>query len=500
MTMKKIFLYMTAGVLAMASCDLDINDNPNYPADSDVTADLLFPAVENSIADCVGDQMFNYAGFFAQYFEQAPTANQYNDLAELNLDEGSDLFVRCYRNLYSGALTDINEILAKTDNTSDAFACAVMRTQAFQLLVDNLSDAPYTEALQGIDNAMPKWDDGQTIYEGVLRELDEAEAKLNNADMTLTDPMLNKDLSQWRGYANALRLRMYLRLIDGGVNAADYTNKVKALVSANKFFTGDVAWDVYSNASGQYNPWYDSYYSLGTINHCAAYPIVSYMRITNDPRIEYALLTSEETGGYVGQIPGAKTTTGDWLGISSGYNNDFVSLVNYKVMRATPIYLFTQSELQFLIAEVQLRFNNNASAAKEAYEAGVMADFALKGIEGAEDFLSSTRTSWDAQSGTTNQLNLIYKQKWVALFMCDHMEAWSEIRRTDVPALSSASAEEIFSDGTVYTPGDMIEPAVNHIVAGGLAKRVPYPSIARSLNPNTPPAKTLNERVFWDVK
>ena len=46
----------------------------------------------------------------------------------------------------------------------------------------------------------------------------------------------------------------------------------------------------------------------------------------------------------------------------------------------------------------------------------------------------------------------------------------------------------------------MIEPAVNYIVGGGLAKRVPYPSIARSLNPNTPTAKTLNEKVFWDVK
>ena len=38
-----------------------------------------------AIADCIGDQMFNYGGFFAQYFEQAPTANQYNKLAELDI-------------------------------------------------------------------------------------------------------------------------------------------------------------------------------------------------------------------------------------------------------------------------------------------------------------------------------------------------------------------------------------------------------------------------------
>ena len=102
--MKKILLFTAvAGLLALSSCDLDINDNPNYPSGSDVTVDLMFPAVENAVADAVGDQMFNYAGFFAQYFEPMPEANQYNDLAELHLDEGSNLFDRCYRSLYAGA-------------------------------------------------------------------------------------------------------------------------------------------------------------------------------------------------------------------------------------------------------------------------------------------------------------------------------------------------------------------------------------------------------------
>lgn len=498
--MKKIFLYITAGALALTSCDLDINEDPNYPSSESITADLVFPSVENYIATCLGDQMFNYGGFFAQYFEQAPTANQYNTLAELNINEGSDLFDRCYRNLYAGALTDIVDIQGKTTNTADLFACAVMRVQAFQLLVDNLSDAPYTEALQASANAQPKWDDGQTVYEGVLAELDAAEKALDGDNMTITDPMLNKNVQQWKGYANALRLRMYLRLVDGGINASDYTNKVKTLVANDEFFAGDVTWDVYSNASGQYNPWFDSYYSLGTINHCAAYPIVSYMRLTNDPRIGYALAVSAQTEGYVGQIPGAKTMTGDWLGISSGYNNGYVSLFNYDVTRDMPIYLFTQSELQFLIAEVQLRFNNDATAAKAAYEAAVKADFASKGAEGADSFLAANRTGWDKQTDNTARLNLIYKQKWVALFMRDHMEAWSEIRRTDVPALSSATAAAIFADGSVYTPGDMINPAVNHIVGGGLAKRVPYPSAARSLNNNTPAVKYLSDRVFWDAK
>ena len=495
--MKKFLLYTVGCLMALTSCDLDINNNPNYPGGESVTSDLIFPAAENSVADVLGDQMFNYAGFFAQYFEQRPEANQYNVLAELQLDESSNLFDRPYILLYSGALQDLNEILSRSDNPSDIYACTVLRAYILTLVVDNIDMAPYKEALQGSANPNPAWEAGQTIYEGVLQEMEDAEKELAGDPMTLTDPMLGKSIDQWKGFANALRMRMYLRLIDGGINAGDYEAKVKALLSKNEFFTGNVAWDVYSNSEGQYNPWYDSRRQLGTMNHVAAYPIATYMVQTNDPRIAYGMVPNVSEGNYVGQIPGAKTMMGDWTG--AAWKNDYVSTINYTSMIAAPIYLFSQSELQFLIAEAQLRFNKNEGAAKAAYEAAVNADFAAKKVDGAADFLAAAG-SWDAKSGTTAKLNLIYMQKWAALFMVDHMQAWSEIRRTDVPATSPLTAKQIYDDPTQYNAGDMIVPAVNYIQAGGLCKRVPYPARARQLNVNTPAAKLLSDRVFWDAK
>ena len=501
--MKKIYLLAAAGLMMLSSCDLDINENPNYPSNGDVSADLVFPAIENAIADAVGDAMFNYAGFFAQYWDQMPTANQYNDLAELHLDEGSRLFDRCYLYLYAGALEDVEDVLSKTTNTSDIFAAKVLRAQAFQLLVDNLDQVPYTEALQGSANAMPAWDNGQTVYEGVLAELDEAEAAMNGEPMTVTDPMLNKSISQWKGYANALRLRMYMRLIDGGINTSEYTSKAKALVAANNFFSGDVTWDVYSDAVGQRNPWGAIFYEgtlAGTKNLCAAYPIVSYYNATADPRADYSLEFSSKYNEYVGQLPGCKTLMGEWMGIGSAYNDTYVSNINRAPAKAMPIYLFTQSELQFLIAEVEKRFNNNDAAAKAAYETAVSYDFASRGVAGAETFLAAAKTSWDAQASDADKLNLLYMQKWVAFFYRNHMEAWSEARRTDVPVLSSASAKQIFDDSTVYTAGEFVNPGVNFITGGGLCKRVPFPSSARRYNQNTPSAKLLSDRVFWDAK
>jgi hypothetical protein len=371
-----------------------------------------------------------------------------------------------------------------------------MRVFIFQLMVDNTDEAPYSEALQGSNNPSPKWDDGKDVYTGVLAELDAAEAALDASsdEMTMTDMMFNKNISQWKGYANALRLRMYLRMydVDNSVKS-----KITSLVAANNFFSGDVKIDIYANSDGNRSPFYASYYALGTGNHCGAYPIVSYMNATSDPRISYALNTNGE-GKYVGQIPGSRSVMTSWNG--SSWTNSEISTVNYDLFDGSgvsrPAFLFTQANLQFLIAEVKLRFNSDDAGAKSAYEAAIKADFNARGISGADSFMSSNAVSWDK---STDKLNLIYMQKWVALFYMDNMEAWSEIRRTDVPKLSSKTGKQIFDDSKVYTAGELIEPAVNGIEAGGLMKRVPYPLTARNLNKNTPAAKTCDKRVWWDA-
>lgn len=485
-------------MLALSSCDMDINENPNYPSSGDITPTLVFPAVVNSVVDVPGEQMFILGGFFVQYFEQRPEQNQYNEIAELHFDESSDLFNRCYRTIYAGALQDIKDIEGKTTNTANLFACKVMKALALQYMVDACSDAPYSEANMGSENPNPKWEDGATVYKGVLAEMDEAEAALTGEAMDMTDPLLGGDLTKWVQFANALRLRMYLRLIDGGVDASTYTAKVKTIVTNGVLPAGDVVYDVYSDAEGQYNPWYGSVFSLGTNNYCAAHPLIAYYQTTNDPRIGYAILPATATSKYVGLMPGSRTLYQDWDGTKM-YNKD-VSTINTDVARAMPIYVFTKSEIDFLKAEVELRFNNNAAAAKADYEAGVKADFASRGVDGVADFLAGERVNFDAQTSDNDKLKLIYMQKWAAYFYRNHMEAWSEMRRTDVPVQSSLTTEEAYKMPTLYTAGEVFSPGLNYYGNGKTCKRLPYPSSARKLNKNTPAVKTLADPVFWDVK
>lgn len=62
--MKKTILYSLLFAGMMTGCDLDINDNPNYPANEQMTPDLIFPSVGAGIAAAVGGDIHNYAGFF----------------------------------------------------------------------------------------------------------------------------------------------------------------------------------------------------------------------------------------------------------------------------------------------------------------------------------------------------------------------------------------------------------------------------------------------------
>lgn len=487
--MKKI-LSLFILVVGLSGCDLNINEDPNNP--SDISASLILPAVQNAIAVTVGDGMYNYAGFFAQYYDQLPESNQYNGFAEYSFTEQSQTIDRSYRTLYAGALEDVNAIFKKTTNVADRYAATVLRVFCFQLLADNMGLIPYSEALQGSANSMPKWDDGQLVYTGILAELDEAEANLDNTLMESKDLLLNKNISQWKGFANALRLRMYFKFVDAGIEASNYTAKIKTLIDANAFFTGDVKYDVFSDEADKRNPWYSANKVNLAMNHVASYPIVTYLSATADPRIAYNFVEAVNSSNYAGQLPGSGK---DPL-LSSKKNNDYSALRYYPTK---PVYFFTQSELQFLLAEAYLRFYTDDTKAKSAYETGIDADFSARNMSESPTVMygSTGSVAWSTATTTQSKLELIYMQKWVALCYMDHMEAWSEIRRTGYPKLSSSTAKAIYADPTIYNPGERISPMRNGLGEGKMVQRMFFPLTARQLNTNTPATIEATVPVWW---
>ncbi|MDR0506358.1 MAG: SusD/RagB family nutrient-binding outer membrane lipoprotein [Dysgonamonadaceae bacterium] len=482
--MKKIILFLAIAV-SFANCSewLDVNHDPNNP--EDVGAFLSLPAAEGFAAAQIGGIMYNYSGIFAQYIDQLPECMQYNDITTYRLTPASQLFDRCYSGFYAGSLEDLHAIISSESSTeSEKFVATVLRVAIFQVIVDQMDQAPYAEALQGANVPMPKFDSGESIYAGLLAELDAVLATSPTYPIS-GDLIFSNDLSQWKAYAKALKLKLLMR----ASYAQDNSAKIKALIDEGDFFTGDVKFAAFSDENNKRNPWYQTnVVSLNTQNLSASHPLVSFLKVTGDPRISTIFKTTG-SGEYSGIVPGGRV--GDTSLKKANFSEPNVSPTQ-------PVYFFLQSELQFFLAEAYLRFYNDDAKAKAAYEAGIAANFATRGISGTDAIINGDATKW--QGSTAEKLVLIGLQKWVGSAMLNNVEAWAEVRRTGVPTASSYTGEQVNANPTVYTPGQLISPMSNALGNGSFPKRVFFPESAMKYNLNTPAQKKLTDKVWWDKK
>lgn len=489
--MKKL-IYLIASVCILSSCDsyLDVNKDPNYPGE--VPNALLIPSAENFISAKLGEQIYNFGGFFAQYWDQAVEANQYNDIAEYNILQA--FFNGSYRDLYAGALADlkvVKEQAVEEEAWGDYLVASVLNAYTYQILVDMMDQTPYSEALLGSANTMPKWDDGKDVYAAVIAEIDDALAKVTDASTISEDLLLDANIEEWIAFANAMKLKLYMRASD----VQDNGTKIMALINSESvYFSDDIKMDVYADEAEKRNPWFECNWSgtgLGTDNNIASYPIITYLKYTDDPRLPKLFDKAINKNDYVGLIPGSKTK------MPAGTKTKDFSFP--KMTATTPVHFYSKAELYFFIAEAQLRFGS-ASAAKTAYEAAIAASFAHHGLSGAATFAAKPLVDWDAAASTAAKIELIGMQKWVALCMVNHYEAWTELRRLDVPKLSTQTASAIYADGTKYTPGQLIAPWANSLGGSTIVKRLPFPETAVNLNKNTPTGKKVTDLVWWDKK
>lgn len=489
--MKRIILSAALAAATLTGCSdyLDINHNPNYPLS--VSSELLLPSAQSYLVGRVGGNMYNYTGFFCQYFEQAPDASQYQDISEYRFT--IDMFSSDYTYLYAGALKDLENVLIQSEENEawgDFYVATILKAYTYQILVDQMDKAPYTEALKGSEIPMPKWDNGEDIYADLLVKLDEAESKLDNMSVVSGDMMLDKDLSQWKGFANALRLKLLMR----GSFAQDNSTQIKNLITNATFFTGDIQYDNFSDQADRRNPWYTTNKVSLAGNHVASYPIVSYMNATSDPRLELVFEPAANTKTFEGEIPGSRQQTAN--------DNKKKADFSLPVYNATaPVYLYTQSELQFFLAEAYLRFFHDNAKAKAAYEAAIDANFTLRGITtgGSVLYADGKPCAWSSAKSDEEKLALIGKQKWAALCCVNHVESWAEIRRLGYPQMSSIPTNDLYNNPTKLTAGELISPLVNQL-GTGLIKRLYYPQTAVNLNDNTPEQAELSTKIWWDKK
>ena len=219
--MKKLAIISTFILgLAATSCDsyLDINESPNSPKESDLNASILFPAAEMNLAGSYGDFLRITGGYYAQYYVQSFGTSNYLDYSrfEMSATRSSSTYTQLTSRTQKN-LQLVRDIAAKNENWGDYLAATVLRAFTYQTLVDCYGEVPYTEALDAT-NPTPHYDDGKTIYTGILSELDEALSLAKASDPVCTNLLFpGQTADPWIKFANALKLKIYSRM--GGSDA-----------------------------------------------------------------------------------------------------------------------------------------------------------------------------------------------------------------------------------------------------------------------------------------
>ncbi|MBQ9583547.1 MAG: SusD/RagB family nutrient-binding outer membrane lipoprotein [Bacteroidales bacterium] len=493
--MKKFILTIVISIatLSLVSCNdwLDINYSPNSPSPEMVNDDLIFPAAEMALCSRYGDYMRFLGSYLSEHYTQFSGASNYLGYSRFTLS------ATAVDGVHTMLTTAIANATIVRDNSEAAgewgsyLAATCIRVFAYQALVDAFGEISYTEAQKGAENMHPKFDEGVTVYEGLIAELNAALAKATDGDAVVNNFLFpNETAGKWIQFANALKLKIYMR--ERAKVSVD--DKLTALVNAGNFPASDVAWaGCWADEAGKANPFYQEefalYFGSTQINVGLNVALYRTMTASGDNRLK-SFFSANEAGEYWGSISG--------YNMSSSKKYKSAAFCRPAMKYNSPVYLITVSEINFFLSEYYHKVAKDEVKAKEYYEAAIQASFASAGAIGAESVLAA----WP-YDGSDKNLGV---QKWVALSGTNGFEAWCEMRRLKYPAMGELKAEDIYDfgpndvlDASVLTPGELYTPyqVYTEIGAGKIAQRFPYPKGAQDYNKNCPEEKKTTVPVFW---
>lgn len=504
--MKK-YIFMSAFVLGLclSSCDsyLDINQDPTSPSEDNVTSSMIMPGAEMALANAYGNYLRITGGYHSEVYAQTFGTSNYVDYSQFQQSATRSSLM--YTQFYQQDLANLKTILSKSEASEDwgtYLAATTLRAFTFAALVDCYGETPYSEALDA-SNLSPKYDDGKTVYEGIIAELDNALSKASASSSVCTNFLFQgKTAEPWVKFAKALKLKLLMRManVDSSV-----LPQAKALIDENDFPTEDVAYtSCWGNESGNMNPFYSEEFSSAwgssQINVCANLAIINSMQIKDasgdveytDPRLSKFFDVNGE-GKYFGGISGAKYTG------TKIYNA--AKMCRPKEYSNSPLDLLTVAETEFFISEYYARSNDAANAAAH-YNKAIEASFSAAGADGAEEHIA--KFPYDQ----ANWKKCIGVQKWIALSGVNTFEAWCEARRLDYPAFGTKQGSDFYKEGddnsfndNGYVAGTFYTPIMVFSQVGNnkLLERFPYAEASASGNSNTPKFANSDytKPVFW---
>lgn len=372
----------------------------------------------------------------------------------------------------------IQRLSSTTENDNYKGVALVLQSWIFSLLTDAYGEIPYTEAGNIDEFLTPHYDTQETVYKGLLNDLKNAQTLLNVDGKGIEgDILYSGNIAQWKRFANALRLRVALRIADRLPDLAKTTlQEIAAEGSGYLNSNTDNAKLIYRDAPYR-NPVSASFEAREDYRISKA--MVDKLRGLNDPRLGiYADTTTTSTPEkYIGVPNGLTSSDASNLGFARTSRPGI-----YFREPKSPAVILSYAEVLFGLSEAVSRGFITGNAAN-LYQQAIRASLEQYNIGNdlIVDYLNQSAVKFDPKVYKKS----IGEQKWIALYG-QGLEAFAEWRRLDYPQLTPAKAGAL---------------------GGKIPLRFLYPGTEQSLNGTNYQAaiahqgsNTLLTRLWFDVE
>lgn len=473
----------------MTSCVSDeLNYNDNKDAAYDVPAATLFANSQKLLTDQLTSPNVNEAAIF-RYFPQYWAATIYTTESRYRISSRS-IADRHWRILYAtvlGGLESAKKLIPSetipTNYSPEAFASEqknklaiieIFEVYTYQIIVDSFGNVPYSEAFQVETKVLPKYDDAATIYSQLITRLDAAIANLDDSNNSFStgDIVYKGDVAKWRLFANSLKVKIGVNLID--TNPALAKTTIESGYNAGVITTNaNNASFNYASFAPNYNPIYENLIASNRNDFVPAATIVNAMNTLNDPR-RAKYFTTLDNGTYVGG--------------KYGYTNTYTNFSHVNPILTAPDFpslLMEASEVNFYLAEAAAQGFSVGNSTEFYYNQAITASFENWGVaDQAANYLLNPNVNFATAPFTTAK-EKIANQEWIA-FYNRGFEGWTAYRRLDFPALVAPA--------NAYSEAE-----------GEVPKRLTYPINEQTVNGDNYTAGSaaiggdkMKNHIFWD--
>lgn len=475
--MKKISIILALFSGLFIGCENndfgDLNENINGPQNVDLQGLMAGSIVR--YATLTGRDGLLKPTLYVQYQSQ----RVYVDEQNYNQSPAS------WNGYYVQTLSNLNTITDYFENTpnpdpkilvngsakNQLGVAKIMKSIIWKRVTDTWGNAPYEQAFKEI--LIPTYSTQETIYKSEIASLIAARDMINLSELPPTgDLIFDGDLLKWKKLANSMIMSMSIQLskkypAPGGYAAIQFNN---ALSDPNGAIAtvADEAWFANANIAGFENAY--------VANRRNDYGLSKTMTDALQGEAASANPTSNHTLDMRIRIFSNKTATssdGIPYGLSQAASTPLNALakLNLHIWHAAAPTAFMTSSYTLLNRAEAAALGWTSENALNLLEQGIIKSYEslntkyhdvnstiapnINIMPSAAGYALARKTD-----AATNLLKVIREEKWVALFPLG-FDAWSEWRRTGVPALL---------------------PSANALNGGVIPNRYLYPSVEQSTN------------------